>query len=272
MKSSKLAPFVLMSTHHGTMIINKNDYHRVSEDKAYGVGHQLMNNSCYDKKDVQLILELLKLRHDTYGDGVVALDCGANIGVHTIEWANLMTAWGEVIAFEAQEKIFYALAGNIILNNCLNAAAKNLALGSSNGKISIPEPNYLKPASFGSFELKKRANNELIEQEIDYAKASKEIDLITLDSLALTRVDLLKIDVEGMEEEVLNGAIELITTHKPMIFIEIIKSNQQSLISIIESYGYKYIRLGMNLLAINQDDKSIEKISFSDGSLSIKRS
>ncbi len=202
---------------------------------------------------------------------MVALDCGANIGVHTIEWANLMTGWGEVIAFEAQEKIFYALAGNIILNNCLNASAKHLALGSSNGKITIPEPDYLKPASFGSFELKKRANNEFIGQAIDYTHANKEIDLITLDSLNLVRVDLLKIDVEGMEEEVLNGALKLISTHKPIIFIEIIKSNKQNLISLLDSFDYKYIHLGMNILAINQDDDCIDKITFSNGSISIKR-
>ena len=238
MNTPKPSPFVLMSTQHGSMIINRNDYHKTSDNRAYGVGYQLMNRSCYDPNDVQLILELLKLRHQAYGGGVIALDCGANIGVHTVEWANLMTNWGEVLAFEAQEKIFYALAGNIILNNCLNASAKHLALGSSNGKIKIPEPDYLMPASFGSFELKKRAKNEFIGQAIDYANATKEIDLITLDSLNLDRVDLIKIDVEGMEEEVLNGAIKLISTHKPIIFIEVIKSNKQELKSILDGFNY----------------------------------
>jgi FkbM family methyltransferase len=272
MTTPKPSPFVLMSTQHGSMIINRNDYHETADNRAYGVGYQLMSRSCYDPNDVQLILELLKLRHATNGDGVVALDCGANIGVHTIEWANLMTGWGEVHAFEAQEKIFYALAGNIILNNCLNASAKHLALGSSNGKITIPEPDYLKPASFGSFELKKRENNEYIGQKIDYVNANKEIDLITLDSLDFARLDLMKIDVEGMEEEVLNGARKLISTHKPIIFIEIIKSNKQNLINLLEGFNYKYMRLGMNILAINQDDECMNKITFKDGAISIKRS
>ncbi len=96
MTTLKPSPFVLMSTQHGSMIINRNDYHKTADNRAYGVGYQLMNRSCYDPNDVQLILELLKLRHGAYGDGVVALDCGANIGVHTIEWANLMTSWGKV--------------------------------------------------------------------------------------------------------------------------------------------------------------------------------
>ncbi len=178
----------------------------------------------------------------------------------------------EVHAFEAQEKIFYALAGNIILNNCLNASAKHLALGSSNGKITIPEPDYLKPASFGSFEIKKSKNNEFIGQIIDYANANKEIDLITLDSLDLTRVDLIKIDVEGMEEEVLNGAKNLIGTFKPIIFIEVIKSSIENLINLLDGFGYKYLRLGMNILAIHQDDECMDKITFKDGSISINRS
>lgn len=84
-------------------------------------------------------------------------------------------------------------------------------------------------------------------------------------------MDLLKIDVEGMEEEVLNGALKLISTHKPIIFIEIIKSNKQNLISLLDSFDYKYIHLGMNILAINQDDDCIDKITFSNGSISIKR-
>ena len=48
-----------------------------------------------------------------HGDGVVAVDGGANIGVHTIEWATAMTGWGSVIAIEPQERIYYALAGTL---------------------------------------------------------------------------------------------------------------------------------------------------------------
>lgn len=118
---------------------------------------------------------------------------------------------------------------------------------------------------------KKRAKNEFIGQAIDYANATKEIDLITLDSLNLDRVDLIKIDVEGMEEEVLNGAIKLISTHKPIIFIEVIKSNKQELKSILDGFNYEYIHLGMNILAINQDDECSNKVTLKDGVISIKR-
>jgi FkbM family methyltransferase len=77
---------------------------------------------------------LLTLRRQYYGDGVVAIDCGANIGVFTLEWARAMTGWGSVIAVEAQERIYYALAGNIAINNCFNARAVLAAVADKPGK------------------------------------------------------------------------------------------------------------------------------------------
>jgi hypothetical protein len=49
------------------------------------------------------------LRRQYFKDGVVVIDCGANIGAHTIEWGKRMTGWGSVLAIEAQERIYYAL-------------------------------------------------------------------------------------------------------------------------------------------------------------------
>src|SRR5579864_4859075 len=108
--SRKLA-FVTAATDHGT----------VNGNEGFGVGLQLLENAHYDPDEVNLLLRALDLRRQCYGDGVVAIDCGANVGVHTIEWAKHMTGWGAALAIEAQERIYYALAGNIALNNCFNA-------------------------------------------------------------------------------------------------------------------------------------------------------
>jgi FkbM family methyltransferase len=43
----------------------------------------------------------------------VAVDVGANVGAFTVLWGRHMMGWGSVHAFECQERIFYALAGNI---------------------------------------------------------------------------------------------------------------------------------------------------------------
>ena len=66
------------------------------------------------------------------------VDCGANIGVRTVEWAKGMTGWGTVVAIEAQERIYYALAGNITINNCFNAHAIHAAVGAQEGTLRSP--------------------------------------------------------------------------------------------------------------------------------------
>src|SRR5438477_2580356 len=92
------APFVLISSNHGTLIINRNDYHMVDDTHGYGVGFQIMNQSCFDPQEVEFALGLLQTRRASFGDGVVAVDCGANIGVHTVEWGRLMFGWGRVLS------------------------------------------------------------------------------------------------------------------------------------------------------------------------------
>ena len=97
-------PFVLAASNHGTMIVSRHDYHMTAPNVGYGVGFQILQNSSFDPVEIDLAVLLLRLRQYHNGDGVVGLDCGANIGVHTVEWARAMTGWGEVLAFEAQER------------------------------------------------------------------------------------------------------------------------------------------------------------------------
>jgi hypothetical protein len=110
--------FVLAATSHGPLILNRLDYHIVDKEnaKGYGVGFEILEQSAFVPGEIALSISLLDLRRKYFGDGVMVIDCGANIGVHTIEWARHMTGWGSVLAIEAQERIFYALAGNIALN------------------------------------------------------------------------------------------------------------------------------------------------------------
>jgi FkbM family methyltransferase len=179
-----------------------------------------------------------------------------------------MYGWGEVISFEAQEKIYYALAGNIAINNCLNATAKFAAVGDHCAMINIPEPDYLIPSSFGSFELKEGNANEFIGQEINY-KITKSVPLISIDSLDLKRLDFIKIDVEGMEMDVLIGAKVSIGNHRPIMFIEIIKSNRSMIEEFLISNGYKLFLMNMNLLAIHQSDPVLNSIRMENNVLSV---
>jgi FkbM family methyltransferase len=255
----KLA-FVLASSDHGTMIVNRFDYRMINETDGFGVGFQILNTAQFDPEEIKMALQLLALRRTHHGDGVVAIDGGANIGVHTIEWAKAMTGWGSVLAVEAQERIYYALAGNIAINNCFNAIAINAAISSESGTLQIPNPNYFLPSSFGSLELRQRAGNEFIGQEIDYANNTVVVRKLTIDEVNLPRVDFIKLDIEGMEMEALEGAQETIERSKPILLMERIKADGTQLTQWLETRGYQVIQVGINLVAVHKTDKTLTNI------------
>jgi FkbM family methyltransferase len=254
----KLA-FVLASSNHGTMIVNRLDYRMVDQTRGYGVGFQILENGCFDQGEVKLVLDMLNFRRKHHGDGLIAVDCGANVGVHSIEWAKMMTGWGQVLSIEAQERIYYALAGNIAINNCFNVVALHGAVSSESGVMQIPSPNYLVPSSFGSLELRQRDGNEFIGQDIDYTNLVN-VRKIALDEFNLPRLDLIKIDVEGMEMEVLAGAARSIERNHPIMLIEKIKTDATALKLWLESRGYVILEAGINLLLIHSTDKVLEDV------------
>ncbi len=250
----KLA-FILAPTDQGTLIVNRFDYKMVDAARGFGVGFMLLNEASYDAADVAMAVQLLGLRRQYHGDGVVALDCGANIGVFTVEWAKAMTGWGQVLAIEAQERIYYALAGNIAINNCFNARAIHAAVTAVPGPMRIPVPDYLSPGTFGSLELQDSPDAEPIGQPIDYsAERGALVSGITIDALNLPRLDLLKIDVERMELQVLQGAQQTIARHLPVIIVERLKTPVETLDAVLASHGYKRYPNGLNIIAIHPSD------------------
>ena len=254
----KLA-FVLASSDHGTMIVNRLDYRMVDAERGYGVGFQILQTAAFDVAEVKLMVDLLALRRKHFGDGVVAIDCGANIGVHTIEWAKAMTGWGSVLAIEAQERIYYALAGNIAINNCFNAVAVHGAVSSESGILPIPNPNHSVSSSFGSLELRQRDGNEFIGQPIDYQN-TVNVRKLTLDEFSLPRVDLIKLDIEGMELEAIEGASRTIAASRPIMLVEKAKIDAAQLRRALETRGYEVIEAGINVLAVHTSDGTLAEI------------
>jgi FkbM family methyltransferase len=173
-----------------------------------------------------------------------------------------MHGWGRVLAFEAQEYVFYALAGNLALNNCWNASARWMALGESVGHIDIPEPDYLSPGSFGSLELR-QGRNEFIGQPVSYAPEDcVRTPMTSIDALELPRLDFLKLDVEGMEADVLRGARATLARCQPIVMAEMIKSEVDELVQLLQAADYHVITegAGLNLVAFHEKDPAREQI------------
>ena len=251
--------FVLASTDHGTMILNRYDQMVLGPNQGYGVSFNLLNRSKFDESEAALVIALLDARRRHFGDGVTALDLGANIGVFTVEWARHMTGWGSVLAVEAQERIFHALAGNVAINNCFNARPLWAAVTSEAGWMRIPVPNYLAVASFGSLQLRPGTPMEDFGQTVDYStEHTVPVRAISVDSLGLTRLDLIKVDVEGMEMEVLQGARQTIGRCLPILVVEHIKSDRAALNAYFDSFGYSRFVNGLDSIAIHPSDPTLE--------------
>jgi FkbM family methyltransferase len=249
--------FILASTNHGTMILNRFDYRMTEPGKGYGAGFMLLNTSEFDMEEARVVIALLDARRRHFGDGVQVLDIGANIGVFTIEWARHMAGWGGVLAIEAQERIFCALAGNIAINNCFNARPMWAAVNNQPGMMRVPVLNPFVPASFGSLELRQRTDAEEIGQNVDYRDDHMvAIPAVSVDSLGLSRLDLMKVDVEGMELEVLEGARRTIERFHPILIVEKIKVDQDALGRYLDAYGYQKLMMGLNVVAIHPTDNS----------------
>jgi FkbM family methyltransferase len=139
--------------------------------------------------------------------GTVALDIGANIGVHTIVLSRLAGPGGVVLAFEPQRLVFQALCANLALNQCANVYACQEAVGNEDGTIAVPSLDPAQQNNFGGLSLAARESGE-------------PVRLKKVDSLQLPACHFLKVDVEGMEKEVLEGAEATIARHRPVMFVE----------------------------------------------------
>ena len=141
--------------------------------------------------------------------GQCVVDIGSFIGTHTLAFSNMVGDKGKVISYEANPACYNLLDKNINLNECKNVQSFNVGLSDTKKMIRINIPKKIK-GNFGSLSLKNR----------EAKKNGTQIALNTLDSFNLKDCRLLKIDVEGMEWNVLKGASRTINKTKPYIYFE----------------------------------------------------
>lgn len=137
--------------------------------------------------------------------GSTVLDIGAHIGTHTLAMARAVGAEGKVVAFEPQPKIFRELFLNMTVNHLTNILFYWAAVGDHEGEIELSPLVACNEAGTSI-----------------QGGSGQFVQLLTIDSLHLQDVSLMKIDVEGMEEQVLEGARETIFAQHPVIIIEIV--------------------------------------------------
>ncbi len=195
---------------YGQMLYNVHDTY---------VGRSLDLYGEYSEGEVDLFRQIIQ-------PGSVVIEVGANIGAHTLFLAQHVGRKGVVLAYEPQRILFQTLCANMALNSVPNAACLHQAVGSVPGIIIVPAIDYRFEYNFGGLALG------------DF-EAGERVRIVTLDSCSLARCDFLKVDVEGMEQAVLEGAVEMIKRLQPILYVENDKPKKDiELARFVDSLGY----------------------------------
>ena len=167
------------------------------------------------------------------------IEVGANIGMHSVALAKLAPK-GKLLCYEPQRIIYQILCANIAINDITNAHLVNKAVSDQPGTITIATSKYDDPWNYGAFSIRDGFNSE---GAYPGATDQEGVDQTTLDldleRQSVKNLDLIKIDAEGAERLVLDGADATIARHKPYLFVEANKPETfDDLLANIRKRGY----------------------------------
>jgi FkbM family methyltransferase len=210
-------PYHMVKSRHGLFMVNENDIY---------IGKSFLNYGEYSY-DEWLMLESIMQAHP----GNI-LEIGANIGSHTLGMAKLAALQGyQVFAFEPQPIIYQQLCANLAINAVFNTEVYPYGCSNQKGSAKFIRLNPHVSNNFGGVGF----------HTLAVSSPFFTAPIVTLDeTLAhVGNISLIKVDVEGMELEVLQGAQNIIQTHRPILYIENDKPEKSvDLISFIESQNY----------------------------------
>jgi len=164
--------------------------------------------------------------------GATFIDVGSNIGSHTVAVSKIIGDAGIVYSLEAQHAIFQILGMNILLNNAKNIIALHGLVGSDLHSEYIPYENKYDNQNYGA--------KSYVKHKPERQENTVPILGISIDSLNLKKCDFIKIDVEGMELDVILGAIKTINQSRPYVYFEQNSSrNLENIFLCLREKGYR---------------------------------
>ncbi|KIP17174.1 methyltransferase, FkbM family domain protein [Burkholderia sp. MSHR3999] len=208
-------PYVLVEARHGTMLANRYDYY---------IGQALIEYGEYCELETQF----LKRWIDRPG---TVIEVGANVGSQTVALAKAAkTVGADVITFEPQPFVFQNLCANLALNAVDNVTAWPFACAMRAGALWLAAPNYRQQGNFGAVSVR-----------ADVIEGGIQVPCVRLDDMIPAReVCLMKVDVEGFELQVLQGARETLSKNRPIVYIENDRLAQSyALVEYLWELGYR---------------------------------
>jgi FkbM family methyltransferase len=199
------------------------------------VGFCLLVDGVYESEILDFIFSCIS--------GGTIIDVGANIGCITIPVAHQLGSKVQIVAVEASPKVFDYLKRNIAANNLENVILLNCAITATDySHVQFYEP----PSThFGMGSIAPQFHDKPI------TVGTRTLDSILAD-LKIDHVDLIKVDVEGYESFVFQGAHKLLTSaHPPIIIFEFCDWAEERVTNLeigdsqrtLVEYGYSIYRL-----------------------------
>jgi FkbM family methyltransferase len=223
--------FVVLDSIHGRFIVNRHC--------AFQAEALVKTGATHIEGELANIFALI----DTLSAGAVIIDGGANAGFFTIPVANRIRGRGQrIISFEPQLTLFRALSGSLALNDIDFCNLHHAGLGAALGTAQVPDIDYGTPQDFGTV-------------QISATGAGTTVEIVTIDSLELERVDFIKLDVEGYECAALAGGIKTIRKHRPYIWVEFFISGKEPIkaeLAGVPDYGFFQVDY-QNMLCIPRE-------------------
>jgi len=195
--------------------------------KNQGIENTLLNNS----------IALLK----SDDNNKTIFDVGTNFGYLSMVWANTVCKNGKVYSFEPHPLLYNSYSKSVKSNNLQDQiVTENVAVGNELGTIEI---NLLSTTS-NTLDIESNKKND----------KKVEVNIITLDHYIeknnITKCDLVKIDVDGIEFDILNGSKELIKKLHPIFIVE--TNNDTRIIDFFNKHDYQI--LNMKLKPISEGE------------------
>lgn len=185
--------------------------------------------------------------------GFIVVDVGANIGMHTITMSRCLKGAGVVHAFEPMPETAELLETNLDINGCRGyAKIHRIALSNSNSRQKLhlghtSGHHSLYPLGGGGVDTRSR--------EI-------EVEVATLDSVLISQsyIDLIKIDAEGAELAVLEGASQIVKRSPDLAIIaEFGPSHLERIGVSIENWLAHFSNLGFTWFVVNDVTGELEE-------------
>jgi FkbM family methyltransferase len=208
---------------------NLKSFKKIFEIKPYGKIKAYTNDyiTTFFEKNQMWESEIYDIYRRDIKKNSSVIDCGAFNGCHSLLMANTENV--DVYSFEPTYETYKLLLDNITLNNKFNIIPFNNAVSDENNILNIPVIRLVPRTKLNNY----GGNMVINDSDISTTKVYS----IKLDDLDYKKpISFIKIDVEGYENKVINGAKRIIEKYKPNLLVEIWKDK-------IEDFDFDYFKL-----------------------------